>query len=279
MFHLRFWGVRGSVPSPGPLTSRYGGNSACVEVRFRSPSGFSVPILFDLGSGARSFSLRNRTERRLLVLLSHTHLDHIQGFSFMPILDMPGAEIDIFGPEGSGLKATMAQISSPPIFPVPLDQRVAKVNFHEVGNSEIPTDIAGLRIVSRFIPHSDRTLGFRVEAFGRSIAYITDHQQSLDPTYIDPGVLELADNCDLLIHDGQYDDEEFRQRPNWGHSTLGYAIEVAKSSGAKRLVIFHHDPDRSDDELDELLGEHFVKSMSSGVPLIGAWEGMELEVE
>ena len=279
MFHLRFWGVRGSVPSPGSLTSRYGGNSACVEVRFRSPFGFSVPILFDLGSGARSFSLRNRTERRLLVLLSHTHLDHIQGFSFMPILDMPGAEIDIFGPKGSGVEATMSQISSPPIFPVPLDERVAKVNFHEVGDSEIPTDIADLRIMSRFIPHSDLTLGFRVEAFGRSIAYITDHQQSSDLTYIDPGVLELAHNCDLLIHDGQYDDEEFRQRPNWGHSTLAYAIEVAKSSGAKRLVIFHHDPDRSDDELDELLGDHFVKSMLLGVPLIGAWEGMELEVE
>ncbi len=279
MFHLRFWGVRGSVPSPGPLTYRYGGNSACVEVRFRSPFGFSLPILFDLGSGARGFSLRNRTEKRLLVLLSHTHLDHIQGFSFMPILDMPGAEIDIFGPQDSGLKTTMSQISSPPIFPVPLEKRVAKVNFHEVGNSEIPTEIADLRIISRFIPHSDLTLGFRVEAFGRSIAYITDHQQGSDPIYVDPMVLELAQDCDLLIHDGQYDDDEFIQRPNWGHSTLAYAVQVAKAASAKRLVIFHHDPDRSDDELDALLGEYFVNSMAVGVPLIGAWEGMELEVE
>ena len=197
----------------------------------------------------------------------------------MPILDMPGAEIDIFGPQDTGLKTTMSQISSPPIFPVPLEKRVAKVNFHEVGNSEIPTEIADLRIISRFMPHSDLTLGFRVEAFGRSIAYITDHQQGSDPTYVDPMVLELAQDCDLLIHDGQYDDDEFIQRPNWGHSTLAYAIQVAKTASAKRLVIFHHDPDRNDDELDALLGEYFVNSMALGVPLIGAWEGMELEVE
>ena len=219
------------------------------------------PLLLDLGTGLRELG---RTLERPLhaegvplranALLTHLHYDHVLGLPFFAPLRDPGAVIDVYGPsqEGTTLRDVLASVVQPPFFPIQMGEFRGEINFHDLDGSG-QFALGGITVTVRAIPHRGHTLGFRIEAGGRTVAYLPDHQAPVDRRTVDPGVLELCDGADLLIHDAQYTDEEFVTMSDWGHSTVAYAVHVAAEAGARRLSLFHHDPSHTDKEIDRML--------------------------
>lgn len=278
MMRVTFLGVRGSFPCPSPINRRYGGNTAAVAVRVDG----EAPILLDLGTGLPQFDAGDgRADGRPFrasALVTHLHLDHVQGLPFFPPVHERGTEIDLYGPrqnEGS-LRDAFARLVAPPFFPLPLDEIVGEIRFHEVGNDQFA--IGEATVTARPVPHLGPTVGYRIQWDGGTLAYVSDHQAPRGLDHVDEAVLELCDGADLLIHEGQYTPHEFPAKANWGHSTIDYAIRVATEAGARRLCLFHHDPWRSDDHLDALVTE--AKKALRGVTeeVIAAAEGMTLTV-
>lgn len=275
---LTFHGVRGSTPCHGPEVERYGGNTSCVSLQ--APG--QVPVVFDLGTGLRYFGEATPLEGpfRGVALVSHFHWDHVQGLPFFAPMLSAGAHLDIYGPhqaDGRPVAEVFADMLKPPVFPVTLQQLPASFGFHDVGDDDLM--INGWQVRSRFIPHNGPTLGFRVTWQGRSVAYLSDHQQPLDGTHaITDGARQLADGVDVLIHDAQYTPAEFVERAHWGHCTAEHALWVASEVGAKQLVLFHFDPRRTDDELDAQLEPLRVAGAARGVHVVAAYQGMQLEV-
>jgi phosphoribosyl 1,2-cyclic phosphodiesterase len=275
---LRIWGTRGSLATPGEPWARYGGNTSCVEVR---PDGGGV-IVIDAGTALRLLGPRLLDERRVDVLLSHLHMDHIQGLGFFAPLFAPGLEVHLWGPASStlGLGARLSRYLSPPLFPLRLHELPCNLHLHDVpfGPFELPTAHATAALVC----HPGPTVGYRIEAGGRSLAYLSDHEPFLgqrtlpgDPNWTSG--YDLAAGADVLVHDTQYTDEGYKSRIGWGHSTLRQACTFTALTGARRLVAFHHDPDHDDAMLDELFAEARAW-LPPGVPLVGAKEGLELDV-
>jgi phosphoribosyl 1,2-cyclic phosphodiesterase len=246
VLEITFWGVRGSTPSPGPATCRYGGHTACVVVEAEGQR----PLVLDLGTGVRAWGASTACSGRPVtaaVLLSHLHWDHIEGLPHFTPLDREGTLLEVYGPLPGGLSDAVR----PPFFPVALGDRPGLVRTFDVEDEEIA--LGGAKVLVRTVPHPGRTNGYRVDWEGVRLAYVSDHQAPDGLDRVDEAVLELADGADLLIHDAQYTPEEFRARPGWGHSTVDYAVLVARESGARSLALFHHDPDRTDDDLERLL--------------------------
>lgn len=270
MVTVTFWGVRGSVPSPGPATSRYGGNTACVVVE---AGGGEAPIVLDLGTGLIAWGATQPGPVRARALLSHLHWDHVQGLHHFAPLDRAGTEIEVLGPS----PARLLEAVRPPLFPVGLDERAGTVRFVDVDDEKLV--LGSAQVLVRRVPHRGRTNGYRIDWRGTSVAYVSDHQAPLALDRVDDAVLELADGVELLVHDAQYTEEEFRARPDWGHSTIDYAVLVARESGAHRLALFHHDPARTDDELDRLETTARRTGDRLGVPVVlVASEGLCLEL-
>ena len=249
---VTFYGVRGSTPCAGESTARYGGNTASVVL---SDPGHD-PILLDLGTGLRRWgaSLPKGLPLRAHALVTHLHWDHVQGLPFCTPLLCPNARLDVYGPahEGVGFGEAFDRLMRPPFFPIRAHQLPSEIRFTTLG-AGTSTEIAGATVTAAHVPHTDTTFGYRVERGGVSVAYVSDHQQPLDdPAAVDEAVLELCRDADLLIHDAQYTEAEFAARSNWGHCTIAYALHVAEQAGAKRLALFHHDPDHDDDTLDLL---------------------------
>lgn len=252
MLNVTFHGVRGSTPCHGPYTDRYGGNTACVSVM--APG--QRPLLLDLGTGLRYFgkSFVSPSDGPLdaVALVTHMHWDHIQGLPFFGPIIKEGAHLEIFGPrqaDGSSFFDAVRNAIKQPTFPVELHDLRGKIEFHDLENCDFRVD--GYSVKSRLVPHIGPTLGYRVEMDGASVAYISDHQQPVDGSFELPdGVRELAEGVDLLIHDSQYTPREFIDKAHWGHCTAEFAVRVANECGARKLALFHHDPDRTDDELD-----------------------------
>lgn len=246
---VTFHGVRGSTPCHGPETARYGGNTACVSVR----AADGTLVILDLGTGVRYLgNLLTGRPFRGTALVTHLHWDHVQGLPFFqPILE-EGNELDVYAPRQGRrrtVKEAFDRIISPPQFPVGLDLYSGTVRFHDLGDNVF--SVGGIRVMSRFVPHVGPTLGYRLEFGGSSVAYISDHQQPYDGSLVVPdAVRELADGVDLLIHDSQYTPAEFAEKYYFGHCTQEFAMGVAMSCRARRLALFHHDPVRTDDELD-----------------------------
>jgi phosphoribosyl 1,2-cyclic phosphodiesterase len=276
--HVTFHGVRGSTPCHCDETRRYGGNTSCVSL---SAPG-EDPMVFDLGTGLRYFgsSLQHDGSFRGTALLTHFHWDHTQGLPFfMPIL-AEGAHLDVYAPvqeDGRSVAEVFEEIIRPPMFPVPIGQLPGSFTFHDLAEAEFT--IGGLRVMSRWIPHIGPTLGFRVEWNGRSVAYVSDHQQTVDGSFrLSDGARELMDGVDVLIHDAQYSQAEFSKKATWGHCTAEFALWVAKEVRARTLVLYHHDPLRNDDDLDAVtectrrMGEPF------GVEVLAASQGLTLPV-
>lgn len=245
-------GTRGSVGRAGPDTVRYGGDTSAVEVQADDGS----LLLLDAGSGVVHSSAAP-TGAPVHVFLTHLHMDHIQGLGFLHPLFNPDIEVHVCGPVSStrSLAARLGRYLSPPLFPVHL-RDLPNVNLHEVGSTRM--SIGPFSVTSDFIIHPGRTLGVRVEADGRSLAYMPDHEPALGREHLTSGPTwtsgyELARGVDLLIHDTQYTDEEYRQRIGWGHSTLTHAVDFASMAGVGRLMTFHHEPDHSDALIDELM--------------------------
>jgi phosphoribosyl 1,2-cyclic phosphodiesterase len=252
MVNVTFWGVRGSTPCSCEANKRYGGNTACVSVEAPGQD----PVIFDLGTGLRFFgdSLPVEPPLRAISLVTHLHWDHVQGLPFFVPINRPGAELTICGRHDEGtLQDAFEDFMRPPYFPVRPSDLAGKISYRDVASTELTWGRA--RILVRDVPHTGATNGYRVELDDVVIAYISDHQQPVDGSGIAPGVLELCDGADLVIHDAQYEPHEFAVKSDWGHCTVEYAVQVAAEAGARRLALFHHDPSHDDAIVDRLLAE------------------------
>lgn len=278
---ITFYGVRGSTPCDCADISRYGGNTSCVAVeRDGEP-----PIIFDMGTGLRLMGNDQPKDGSFAgaVLLTHLHWDHVQGLPFFVPVDRPGATLDIYGPqqEEGPLGEVFTGIMRPPYFPIrPHDVR-GTILFHDAGDDDFSVGEAKVR--SRWVRHNGPTLGYRIDWGGYSVAYISDHGPGTRPEHPDDHiprrVLELCDSVDVLIHDAQYTPEEYEIKRGWGHCTVGYAVHVARESGARQLVMFHHDPWRTDAQIDALLDD--ARAMANGgLPstIDAAYEGLVIDL-
>lgn len=275
---LTFHGVRGSTPCHGPGVERYGGNTSCVSLTARGED----PIVFDLGTGLRDFGadLDPAEVHRIQALVTHFHWDHIQGLPFFAPLLRSSTTMVLHGPaqdDGRDLGDLMREAIAPPLFPVTLDQLPGTIEYRAVADDDIVS--GSWQIRSRVIPHVGETVGYRVTRGDLSVAYLSDHQQPEDGSHaITPGARELVDGVDVLIHDAQYTPSEFTDRSTWGHCTAEHALWVAQECSVGTLVLFHHDPSRHDDELDEQTRRLAEAGARHGVRVIAARQGLELDV-
>ncbi|HEY7703436.1 MAG TPA: MBL fold metallo-hydrolase [Acidimicrobiia bacterium] len=254
---VTFWGTRGSLARSGPSTVRYGGDTAAVEVQADDGS----TLFLDAGSGISR--AKPPTNGRVDVLLTHLHMDHIQGLGFCKPLFDPALESHIWGPSSTtmALDERLGRYLSPPLFPVRL-RDLPRAKVHDLAPTTI--EIGPFRIVVDLICHPGPTLGYRIEdEAGGSIAYLPDHEPALGTRRfpIAPAWTSghaLAEGVDVLIHDAQYTDAEYQERVGWGHSAFAQTVAFAQQAGVKTLVPFHHDPDHSDDFLDHMFEEAIV---------------------
>jgi phosphoribosyl 1,2-cyclic phosphodiesterase len=252
---LKIWGCRGSVPTPGPETVRYGGNTSCVEVSLAD----GVVLVLDAGTGIRRLGLEllDRGIRRLNLLLTHLHLDHLEGLRFFAPLWDERVTMDIWGPPSplSSLRERIARAFSPPLFPIDLGDVPAQVTFRDVPREQ--WTLEGASLAADLLVHPGPTVGFRIEFAGSSFAYLPDHEPALagaiahrSTDWISGGL--LAGGVDLLLHDAQYFEDEYEDRIGWGHSSVADAVAFSRAVGARRLVLFHHEPRHTDESLERL---------------------------
>jgi len=272
---LTFYGVRGSTPSFHEVNRRYGGNTAAVVLEEPGDD----PILFDLGTGLRAYGTTCPMDGTFAAtaLVSHIHWDHVQGLPFFAPVHVPGARLAVYGPhqEDGPLGDVFAELMRPPFFPVRYTELGGSIRFHDVTDETFA--VGSRKITVRPVPHNGPTVGYRVNCEHGTVTYISDHQAPLTLDTVAESVLELANEADVLIHDAQYTPDEFERKSTWGHGTLDYALLVAKEAGARRLVLFHHDPGHNDDDIDRLSAELQASAEGSGVEVIAAYEGLVLE--
>lgn len=248
------WGCRGSLATPGPGTVRCGGNTSCLELRLDDGS----LLILDAGTGIRALGLELTNVREPIhLLLTHLHLDHVEGLGFfLPIWNAKN-EVHVWGPASPvrTLDQRIARYLSPPLFPIQLADIPARVVFHDVPGE--PWNIGAARIEAAPVSHPGPTLGYRIEADGAVVAYIPDHEPALgtDLAELKPdwiSGLGVAQDTDVLFHDAQYFEDEYATRVGWGHSSVADTVTFARLAGARRLVLFHHDPLHTDEDLEAL---------------------------
>lgn len=277
---IRLWGTRGSLATPGPQTIHYGGNTSCVELR-----GDDGDILvLDAGTGIRPLGDEiQRGLTRLDVLLTHLHMDHIQGLGFFEPLFWPELEVHLWGPSSTtqDLHARLGRYLSPPLFPVRLADLPCQLHLHDV-TSTPHFAIGALTVTAELVCHPGPTVGYRIEGDGVTVTYLPDHEPFLgleefptDPDWI-PGLC-LAKEADLLIHDAQYSQDEYPRYVGWGHSSIEQTLAFARAAGVRHLVPFHHDPAHTDPILDRLY-EEVQKHHALPFELTPAAEGASFEL-
>lgn len=254
---VTLWGTRGSLPAAGPDTVYYGGNTSCVEVR----GDDGTLLVLDAGTGIRRLGASLRSKRsRVNILLSHFHMDHIQGIGFFEPLHRSDCEVHVWAPASTTLnpRDRINRYLSPPLFPAHVRDLPSRLTLENVPLGTFR--VGGLAIAADLVCHPGPTVGYRITEGDCSIAYLSDHEPALgvrrfpgDPDWTSG--FELARGVDLLVHDAQYTDFEYAQHVGWGHSSLSQALAFARATGVKRLVTFHHDPSHDDAFLDGQIDE------------------------
>jgi len=268
------------VPVPGQETLGHGGNTSCVEV-LRDDG---TALVLDAGTGIRALGLdlARRGTRRIHLFLTHLHLDHLEGLRFFAPLWDARVEIEIWGPRSPvlSLRERILRSFSPPLFPLDFRDVPARVSFHDLPAEPWRAD--GISLFADLVLHPGPTLGFRLESGGSSVAYIPDHEPVLagieerSRDWISGGA--IADGADVLLHDAQYLEDEYDAKIGWGHSSVDAAVAYCRAVGAARLVLFHHEPDRSDAALESLHERACDLTRSDLPPPLLAREGMSIEL-
>ncbi len=278
---VTLWGARGSLATPGPEMARYGGNTSCVGVVGRE----GTMLVLDAGTGIRRLAATiPESMRRVDILLTHLHMDHIQGLGFFAPLYRSDVEVHIWGPGSATLRlqARLMRYLSPPLFPVSLSELPCTLIFHDISSRDI--DIGEFRVCSALVCHPGPTVGYRISApDGGVLTYLPDHEPalaalrfpSLPREWTSGGM--LAAGADLLIHDSQYSAAEYPRHCGWGHSSLNQTLAFGTMSEVKQLVPFHHDPNHTDTDLDRLMAEA-IEETKPGYQVTPGIEGTVFEL-
>ncbi|MCB0260360.1 MAG: MBL fold metallo-hydrolase [Calditrichaeota bacterium] len=288
---IKFWGVRGSIPTPGPHTIRYGGNTSCVEINFPGVPRFII----DAGSGIRELGkelLLIQEPVKSYIFLSHFHWDHIQGLPFFKAAFKPVNHFVIFGCDEPDVDLTkiISMQMNPIYFPVAVDDMAARIEFRTIKEERFEVD--GVTVQTQFMNHPGYTLGYRFNYQGKSVVYISDNEPFFQnrsggeqsgtledrfERFIDDKeerLVEFIAGADLFIHDTQYFPDEYEQRITWGHSPYTYTVDLAVKGQVKQLVLFHHDPDHDDETVDRMaeLSRQRLKNKGYVIPCFPAQE-------
>ena len=248
---VHFWGVRGGIACPGPDTAKYGGNSACVEVRCGEHT-----VIFDGGTGIRPLGKVLAAKASAVdadIFFSHFHLDHVGGFPFFAPCYSPTSRLRLWSGvlvDDYTIERAIHTLISHPFFPLRVEELKASIDFNDFCIGETLRPHADVSVQTAMLNHPGGSIGYRLEFAGRSLAYVTDTEHC--PGELDARVLELARGTDLMIYDGNYTDEEYPSHVGWGHSTWQQGVRLANAAGARTLAIFHHDPTHHDAALDEI---------------------------
>jgi phosphoribosyl 1,2-cyclic phosphodiesterase len=292
---VKFWGTRGSIPTPGPSTVRYGGNTACVQLTTNSGGAF----IFDSGTGIRELGLHLKRQGGRVdvhLMLGHTHWDHISGFPFFVPAFAPGNRLVIYGARDldRSLRDVFAGQMHYTYFPIPLGELRAEMEFCELEEGEIQIDDAVVR--THYLNHTAVCMGYRIEADGVSVAYLTDHEpfgvSDNAPSAAGGGLrdgpihsgdrrlIEFVRGVDLLIQDAQYTPQEYAEHRGWGHSSTDYVTDMAIEAQVRRVALFHHEPTHADDEIDRMVAYARVRArqVDSPVEIFAAAEGQEISL-
>lgn len=295
MFNVKFWGVRGSIPCPGPKTAKYGGNTSCIQVK----TDHDYQIIIDSGSGIRNLAADLLADPQISkplkihLFITHTHWDHIMGFPFFTPIFIPNSEIYIYGPvtfENEPLEKIIGGQLTYKYFPVRIDELRSNIKYIQLkeGNMELP---GGVKISFKFLNHPVACLGYRIEYDNKVFCTCYDHEPFLnlfkgDPLNEDEGQLaadesnervsEFFSDADLLVHDCHYTTAEYKKFVGWGHSTYKYAIDQSLKRNVKKLALFHHAPERSDKQLDTVKKVFRAKYKDSPIDIFPAYEKLEV---
>ncbi|MBL4903418.1 MAG: MBL fold metallo-hydrolase [Desulfocapsa sp.] len=304
MMKLRFWGVRGSIPCPGKHTKKYGGNGACMELRVE---GRNEIIVIDAGSGIRELGNALVTNDlangplQIAMYLSHTHWDHIMGFPYFTPIYIPGTRLKVHGPvsyEDDPLRDVVGGQMKYRYFPINVGELASDIEYERL-REESAIDLGdGLLLTTKFLNHPITALGYRFEYKGKIFCTCYDHEPYRNLFITDPdhpeydeimamegeevareqnqAIEDFFRGADLLVHDSQYTAAEYEDRINWGHSTFEHAIAAANRAGVKKLALYHHDPDRTDDQIDEMAKTYCEPGKYGDTEVFFATEGEEI---
>ena len=278
---LTVWGCRGSLAAPGPDTVVYGGNTSCVQLELMD----GTRVVLDAGTGIRLLGVElAETAGVIHLCLTHLHLDHLEGLGFFVPIWQPDRELHIWGPPSplDTLEERIARLFSPPIFPVQISEVPANVVFHDLPENEF--ELGWARVLAKPVSHRGPTVGYRFEEDGFSFAYIPDHEpyHGLEPGRVEPVWLSgfsVAERAHVLFHDAQYFESEYPSRVGFGHSSVAHAVSFAQATEVEQLILFHHDPLHTDDELRELEARARELWGDAGHPPELAREGMAVALE